>query len=277
MPPLLILGETGTGKGLLVRIMHQLSIRRDMPLIEVNCAAIPENLVEAELFGFERGAFTDARQAKPGLFQAAHRGVLFLDEVGSLPPAIQAKLLTALEQREVRRLGSTRSEPVDVWIFSATNEDLSANVARGAFRLDLYHRISTVKLQMPPLLERGRDVITLAGHFLKRAYADYALTPSSRRATRSPRSCSSFRCPPAGRARQPDRPRARVPRPTRARLSGRSRRPSGTCPVRRRASASPATRCATASSGSGSSPVPPSPRRARPTACHPPRPLPSAR
>ena len=177
MPPLLILGETGTGKGLLVRIMHQASIRRDMPLIEVNCAAIPENLVEAELFGFERGAFTDARQAKPGLFQAAHRGVLFLDEVGSLPPAIQAKLLTALEQREVRRLGSTRTEPVDVWIFSATNEDLSANVARGAFRLDLYHRISTVKLQMPPLRERGRDVITLAGHFLKRAYADYALTP----------------------------------------------------------------------------------------------------
>ena len=177
MPPLLILGETGTGKGLLVRIMHRASIRRDMPLVEVNCAAIPENLVEAELFGFERGAFTDARQAKPGLFQAAHRGVLFLDEVGSLPAAIQAKLLTALEQREVRRLGSTRSEPVDVWIFSATNEDLSANVARGAFRLDLYHRISTVKLQMPPLRERGRDVITLAGHFLKRAYADYALAP----------------------------------------------------------------------------------------------------
>jgi transcriptional regulator of aromatic amino acid metabolism len=136
-----------------------------MPLIEVNCAAIPENLVEAELFGFERGAFTDA---KPGLFQAAHRGVLFLDEVRSLPPAIQAKLLTAPEQREVRRLDSTRSEPVDVWIFSATNEDLSANVARGAFRLDLYHRISTVKLQMPPLRARGRDVITLANHFLER-------------------------------------------------------------------------------------------------------------
>lgn len=177
LPSVLILGETGTGKGLLVRILHQASIRRDMPLIEINCAAIPENLVEAELFGFERGAFTDARQAKPGLFQAAHRGVLFLDEVGSLPLPVQAKLLTALEQREVRRLGSTRREPVDAWIVSATNEDLAQRVDRHTFRLDLYHRISAVTLHMPPLRERGSDVLALASHFLERITTDYAVSP----------------------------------------------------------------------------------------------------
>jgi transcriptional regulator with GAF, ATPase, and Fis domain len=148
-----------------------------MPLIEINCAAIPENLVEAELFGYERGAFTDARQSKPGLFQAANRGVLFLDEVGSLPRPVQAKLLTAIEQREVRRLGGTRTEPVDVWIFSATNEDLSAGVARHEFRLDLYHRISAVTLHMPPLRARGRDVIALARHYLERVSTDYGLAP----------------------------------------------------------------------------------------------------
>ena len=177
LPPVLVLGETGTGKGLLVRIMHQQSARRDMPLVEINCAAIPENLVEAELFGFERGAFTDARQAKPGLFQAAHRGVLFLDEIGTLPLPVQAKLLTALERREVRRLGSTRTEPVDTWIVSATNENLQERVDRREFRLDLYHRISTVTLRMPALRERGRDVLVLARHFLERISADYALAP----------------------------------------------------------------------------------------------------
>ncbi|HXJ82808.1 MAG TPA: sigma 54-interacting transcriptional regulator, partial [Candidatus Methylomirabilis sp.] len=175
LPPLLVLGETGTGKGLVVRILHQASVRRDGPLIDVNCAAIPDTLVEAELFGYERGAFTDARQAKPGLFQAAHGGVLFLDEVGSLPLAAQAKLLTAIERREVRRLGGTRVEPVDAWIFSATNEDLAASVARREFRLDLYHRISAVTLEVPPLRQRGGDVLALAHHFLERISADYGL------------------------------------------------------------------------------------------------------
>jgi transcriptional regulator with AAA-type ATPase domain/predicted ATPase len=183
LPPVLVLGETGTGKGLLVRLMHQLSVRREMPLVEINCAAIPDHLVEAELFGFERGAFTDARQSKPGLFQSAHRGVLFLDEVGSLSIAAQAKLLTAIEQREVRRLGSTRAEPVDIWIVSATNEDLEAGAAQGRFRLDLYHRIATVAFSMPPLRERGRDVLLLARHFLDRFSADYGLPP--RRLTES--------------------------------------------------------------------------------------------
>ena len=175
LPSILVLGETGTGKGLLVRIMHRLGARRDMPLVDINCAAIPEHLVEAELFGFERGAFTDARQSKPGLFESAHGGVLFLDEIGSLPLVAQAKLLTALEQREVRRLGSTRAAPFDAWIVAATNEDLEAAVARGRFRVDLYHRISTVTLTMPPLRSRGRDVLLLARHFLEYFATDYGL------------------------------------------------------------------------------------------------------
>src|SRR5262249_1698594 len=143
LPPFLILGETGVGKGMLVRALHKASDRRAEPLVEVNCAAIPESLVEAELFGFERGAFTDARHAKAGLFQTAHRGVLFLDEVGTLPLTVQAKLLTVLDQQQIRRLGGTRTETVDVWIVSATNEDLRAAVAEGRFRTDLYHRISS--------------------------------------------------------------------------------------------------------------------------------------
>jgi len=177
LPPLLLLGETGVGKGLLVRLMHQASVRRERPLIEINCAAIPDSLVEAELFGYERGAFTDARQGKPGLFQAAHGGVLFLDEVNSLPLPAQAKLLTALEQREVRRLGSTRAEPADAWIVTATNSRLDAAVARREFRLDLYHRISAVVVEVPPLRARGRDVLALAQAFLSRSCTEYDLEP----------------------------------------------------------------------------------------------------
>src|SRR5215510_318305 len=116
LPPVVIEGETGTGKGLLARLLHRAGPRPDGPFVDVNCAAIPENLLESEMFGFEKGAFTDARRAKPGLFQAAHRGTIFLDEVGLLPEALQAKFLKVLEERSVRRLGSTRDEPVDVWI-----------------------------------------------------------------------------------------------------------------------------------------------------------------
>src|SRR5438552_19209724 len=123
-PSILIGGETGTGKGLVARTMHRAGPRAAAPFIHVNCAAIPQNLLEAELFGYERGAFTGANQAKPGLFQLAHRGMVFLDEIGTLPPALQAKLLKVLEDGAVRRLGATRAEPVDVWIVSATNEDL---------------------------------------------------------------------------------------------------------------------------------------------------------
>src|SRR2546421_7098223 len=142
VPPVLIEGETGTGKGLLARVIHRAGPRPDGPFVDVNCAAIPETLLEAEMFGFARGAFTDARQAKPGLFEAAHRGTIFLDEVGLLPEPVQAKLLKVLDERAVRRLGSTRSQSVDVWVVTATNEDLAAALRRGTFREDLFHRIA---------------------------------------------------------------------------------------------------------------------------------------
>jgi transcriptional regulator with GAF, ATPase, and Fis domain len=134
LPPLLIQGETGTGKGLLARAIHRAGPRAAGPLVEVNCAAIPETLLEAELFGFERGAFTDARQPKAGLFQTAHQGTLFLDEVGLLPEGVQAKLLKVLEDQSVRRLGSTRSEPTDVALVAATSEDLRDAVRARHFR-----------------------------------------------------------------------------------------------------------------------------------------------
>ena len=177
LPPILIQGETGTGKGLLARLIHRGGPRRDGPFVSVNCAAIPETLLEAEMFGFERGAFTDARRAKPGLFQAAHRGTIFLDEVGLLSEPLQAKLLKVLEERTVRRLGSTRDEPVDVWILTATNEDLRSAIAAQRFREDLYHRLAILTLSLPPLRERGGDVLALAEHFLARACADYAVPP----------------------------------------------------------------------------------------------------
>ena len=131
-------GETGTGKGLVARALHRAGPRSAEPFVDGNCAAIPETLLEAEMFGFERGAFTDARQAKRGLFQTAHRGTLFLDEIGLLPDGLQAKLLTVLEERTVRRLGATQSEPVDVLIIAATNLDLQAATRAGRFREDLY-------------------------------------------------------------------------------------------------------------------------------------------
>ncbi len=179
LPSILIQGETGTGKGLVARLLHRQGPRADGPFVDVNCAAIPDTLLEAELFGFERGAFTDARRAKPGLFHTAHRGTLFLDEVGLLPEPLQAKLLTVLEEQAVRRLGSTSPEPVDVWIISATNTNLHAAVAARAFREDLYHRLAVLTLALPPLRERGQDVLLLAERFLARACADYGLPPKT--------------------------------------------------------------------------------------------------
>ncbi|MBI2152419.1 MAG: sigma 54-interacting transcriptional regulator [Candidatus Rokubacteria bacterium] len=177
LPPILLQGETGTGKGLLARVIHRAGPRRDGPFVDVNCAAIPETLLEAEMFGFERGAFTDARQAKMGLFQAAHRGTIFLDEVGLLPEPLQAKLLKVIEEQAVRRLGSTRTEPVDVWILAATSEDLAVVARERRFREDLYHRLAVVPVWLPPLRERGQDILLLAEVSLARACADYQLPP----------------------------------------------------------------------------------------------------
>ena len=177
LPSVLLLGETGTGKGLVARLLHQGGPRAPGPFIDVNCAAIPETLLEAELFGFERGAFTGAAQAKPGLVQAARNGTLFLDEVATLPIDLQAKLLTAIESRQVRRLGSTRSDSVDVWILAATSEDLTAAMQAQRFRPELYHRLATVVLRLPPLRARGHDVLELARHFLARAAADHGAEP----------------------------------------------------------------------------------------------------
>jgi DNA-binding NtrC family response regulator/tetratricopeptide (TPR) repeat protein len=179
LPPVLIEGETGTGKGLLARLIHRAGPRPDGPFVDVNCAAIPETLLEAEMFGFERGAFTDARRAKPGLFQAANRGTIFLDEVGLLSEGLQAKLLKVLEERSVRRLGSTRDEPIDAWILTATNEDLRAAIHARRFREDLYHRLAVLTLTLPPLRQRGNDIQRLADHFLGRACADYSVSPKT--------------------------------------------------------------------------------------------------
>ena len=176
LPPVLIEGETGTGKGLLARAIHRAGPRPDGPFVDVNCAAIPETLLEAEMFGFEKGAFTDARRSKPGLLQTANRGTIFLDEVGLLSEGLQAKLLKVLEERTVRRLGSTRDEPIDVWILTATNEDLKSAIHGRRFREDLYHRLAVLTLTLPPLRERGADILMLAQHYLSRACADYGVS-----------------------------------------------------------------------------------------------------
>jgi transcriptional regulator with AAA-type ATPase domain/tetratricopeptide (TPR) repeat protein len=175
LPSILIEGETGTGKGLLARMIHRAGPRPDGPFIDVNCAAIPDTLLEAEMFGFERGAFTDARRSKPGLFQAAHRGTIFLDEVGLLPEGLQAKLLKVLEERTVRRLGAIRDEPIDVWVLTATNEDLRHSMRERRFREDLYHRLAVLTVTLPPLRQRGDDIMTLAEHFLERTCAEYGI------------------------------------------------------------------------------------------------------
>ena len=175
LPTLLIQGETGTGKGLLARAIHQASMRAARPFVDIDCAAIPETLLEAELFGVERGAFTDARQTKLGLFHTASGGTLLLDEVGLLPKSLQGKLLKVVEERGVRRLGSTRTDVVDLWVLAATNVDLRTATREGSFREDLYHRLAAVTLMIPPLRSRSEDVPQLAAHFLTRACAEYRL------------------------------------------------------------------------------------------------------
>jgi DNA-binding NtrC family response regulator len=182
MPPVLIEGETGTGKSVLARWLHRHGPRASQPFISINCAALPESLAEAELFGHERGAFTDAKRARIGLFEAADGGTLFLDEVGSLSPGTQTKVLTAVEEGVIRRLGATRETGVDVRLITASNRPLEALVGQGAFREDLYHRLNLLSLVLPPLRERGDDIILLARHLLSRIAARHrirglAITP----------------------------------------------------------------------------------------------------
>jgi DNA-binding NtrC family response regulator len=164
----LLLGESGTGKELFARAIHHLSPRREQPFVALNCAAIPEGLVENELFGHERGAFTGAGARKIGKMDLAHRGTLFLDEIGELPLAIQAKLLRVLEERRFERVGGTQSIEVDVRIVVATNRDLQKLIEQKLFREDLYFRIAAVPMTIPPLRQRGNDVLMLAQHFLEK-------------------------------------------------------------------------------------------------------------
>ncbi|WP_082725101.1 MULTISPECIES: sigma-54 interaction domain-containing protein [unclassified Burkholderia] len=161
----LIVGETGTGKELIARHVHALGARRDGPFVAVNCGAFSDTLVDSELFGHEKGAFTGAFSAKPGWFEAAHGGTLFLDEIGDLPLAMQVKLLRVLQEREVVRLGSRTGIPVDVRVVAATNVDLQQAVAAGRFRGDLFYRLNVVQLAVPPLRERPGDILPLARHF----------------------------------------------------------------------------------------------------------------
>jgi two-component system response regulator HydG len=164
----LLEAESGTGKELIARAVHETSPRRGGPFVPVDCGALPEGLAESELFGYERGAFTGAERSALGLFRSADGGTLFLDEIGELPLLLQSKLLRAIQQREVRPLGSSRSLPVDVRIIAATNRDLEAEVRAGRFRADLFYRLRVVEIEIPPLRERLEDVPALAIHFLDR-------------------------------------------------------------------------------------------------------------
>ncbi len=163
----LIAGESGSGKELIARAVHHYSLRCSKPWVDVSCAALPEHLVESELFGYEKGAFSGAESPKPGLFELANHGTLFLDEVGELEPRMQVKLLRVLDGVAYYRLGGTRKVTVDVRVVAATNQDLDHMVERGQFRGDLYHRLGQICLRVPPLRERREDILPLAEHFLK--------------------------------------------------------------------------------------------------------------
>ncbi len=177
--PVLVQGESGTGKELVARAVHDSSVRKNGPFVAINCAAVPDNLLESELFGYERGAFTGAAVRKLGLFEVADRGTLFLDEIGDISAAVQAKLLRVLETKEFFRLGSTRAVRSDVRVVSATNKDLAELMGSGGFREDLYYRINGVTLRLPPLRDRPGDVLPLALHFMRIHGIKRGLSPRS--------------------------------------------------------------------------------------------------
>ena len=170
---ILILGENGTGKDIIARLLYRHSPRSGKPFVTIDLGSIPEQLFESELFGYEKGAFTDARKAKAGRMEVATGGTLFLDEIGNLSLPMQAKLLTAIEKRQISRLGSTQSTPIDVRLICATNADIRRMVEEGRFRQDLLYRINTIELHIPPLRERGNDILLLADHFLQRYARKY--------------------------------------------------------------------------------------------------------
>lgn len=170
---ILILGENGTGKDVIARLLCRHSPRAGRPFVTIDLGSIPEQLFESELFGYEKGAFTDARKAKAGRMEVATGGTLFLDEIGNLSLPMQAKLLTAIEKRRIMRLGSTQSTPIDVRLICATNADIGHMVEEGRFRQDLLYRINTIELHIPPLRERGNDIVLLAEHFLERYARKY--------------------------------------------------------------------------------------------------------
>lgn len=167
----LVTGESGTGKELVARAIHHNSSRSSRPMVTINCGAIPENLIESELFGHLKGSFTGATTNKEGMFQAAHTGTLFLDEIGELPMHLQVKLLRALQERSVRAVGAVKEQAVDVRVIAATNQDLDVAIAEGRFREDLYYRLNVIRVEIPPLRQRREDVAPIARHFLKR-YSD---------------------------------------------------------------------------------------------------------
>lgn len=169
----LLVGPTGSGKEVMARVLHESSPRRGGPFVAINCAALPEQLIESQLFGHEKGAFTGALRAHKGLFEQAQGGTLFLDEVGEMPYHLQAKLLRVLQERQVRPVGASAAIPVDVRLLSATHRDLDAAMAEGQFREDLYYRLNVVSLQLPPLAQRREDIPLLAQHFLQRLAQKY--------------------------------------------------------------------------------------------------------